>query len=199
MKSTSLVLGALLAGTICACPYAAAQAIERSVPISEIDDGVGGFNAHFGDGFTAQESGSTFTDLFTFDISGQPFDAAASVTSSYLNSPFEKDLRITALSLYRYDPATLDVIGPVIAGIDQTGFGGNPTDSWALNAFSLPTGAYAVRVDGVVVGSGGGSFGADLTVSPVPEAPGFALLLAGLAAGVLVRRAGLLNTRAAPL
>ena len=198
MKSTSLVVGALLAGTICAAPYAAAQAIERSAPISPIDDGVGGFNAHFGDGFTAQESGSTFTDIFTFDVGGLPFDAAASVTSSYLNSPFEKDLRITALSLYRYDPVTMAIIGPTIAGIDQTGFGANPTDSWALSAFSLPTGAYAVRVDGVVVGSGGGSFGADLTVSPVPEAPGFALLLAGLAAGALVRRGRLRNTRMAP-
>lgn len=199
MKSTSLVLGALLAGAACAAPYAGAQAIERSVPISEIDDGAGGFNAYFGDGFTAPESGSTFTDLFTFDVSGLPFDAAASVTSSYLNSPLEKDLRITALSLYRYDPATMAVIGPVIAGIDQTGFGNNPTDSWALTAFSLPTGAYAVRVDGVVVGAAGGSFGADLTVSPVPEAPGFALLLAGLAAGALLRRGSLLDTRTAPL
>ncbi|MEW6370978.1 MAG: FxDxF family PEP-CTERM protein [Pseudomonadota bacterium] len=198
MKSTSLVLGALLAGAACASPYAAAQAIERSVPIAEIDDGAGGFNAHFGDGFTALESGSTFTDLFTFDVSGLPFDAAASVTSSYLNSPFEKDLRITALSLYRYDPATMAIIGPTIAGIDQTGFGDNPTDSWALSAFSLPVGAYAVRVDGVVVGSGGGSFGADLTVSPVPEAPGFALLLAGLAAGALVKRSSLPGKRTAP-
>lgn len=198
MKSTSLVLGALLAGAVCAGPYASAQAIERSVPISTIDDGVGGFNAHFGDGFSAPESGSTFTDLFIFDVGGLPFDAAASVTSSYLNSPLEKDLSITALSLYRYDPATMNVIGPVIAGIDQTGFGNNPTDSWELTAFGLPTGAYAVRVDGVVTGAAGGSFGADLTVSPVPEAPGFALLLGGLAFGALLRRSSLPGKRTAP-
>lgn len=198
MKSTSLVLGALLAGAACAGPHAAAQTIERSVPISAIDDGVGGFNAHFGDGFGASASGRSFTDVFTFDVSGLPFDAAASVTSSYLNSPFDKDLRITALSLYRYDPVTTDIIGPAISGINQTGVGPNPVDSWALTAFSLPTGAYAVRVDGVVLGAGGGSFGADLTVSPVPEAPGFALLLAGLAAGALVRRGGLLAAHTAP-
>lgn len=188
MKSKSLVLGAVLAGAACVGPYAAAQSIERSVPVVAAGDGVGGFNAHFGDGFTAADAGRSFTDLFTFDVTGLPFDAAASVTSSYLNSPFEKDLRITALSLYRYDPATLAVIGTAISGINQTGFGDNPTDSWALSAFSLPVGAYAVRIDGVVLGSGGGSFGADLTVSPVPEAPAFALLLAGLAAGALVRR-----------
>lgn len=188
MKSTSLVLGALLAGAACAGPHAAAQTIERSVPISAIDDGAGGFNAHFGDGFAAAQSGGSFIDVFTFDVAGLPFDAAASVTSSTLNSPSDKDLRITALSLYRYDPATMAIIGPAISGIDQTGFGADATDSWALAAYSLPAGAYAVRVDGLVQGSGGGSFGADLTVSPVPEAPGFALLLAGLACGALVRR-----------
>jgi len=188
MKSTFLVLGALLAGAACAGPHAAAQTIERSVPISTIDDGAGGFNAYFGDGFAAAQSGRSFIDVFTFDVAGLPFDAAASVTSSYLNSPSDKDLRITALSLYRYDPATLDIVGPAIAGIDQTGFGADAPDSWSLAAYSLPAGAYAVRVDGVVRGAGGGSFGADLTVSPVPEAPGFALLLTGLALGALVRR-----------
>lgn len=188
MKSTSLVLGALLAGAACAGPHAAAQTIERSVPISAIDDGAGGFNAYFGDGFAAAQSGRSFIDVFIFDVAGLPFDAAASVTSSTLNSPSDKDLRITALSLYRYDPATMAIIGPAISGIDQTGFGADAPDSWALAAYSLPAGAYAVRVDGVVRGAGGGSFGADLTVSPVPEAPGFALLLAGLASGALVRR-----------
>ena len=188
MTKTSLVFAALLAGAVCAAPHAAAQTITRSTPVAAIDDGAGGFNAWFGDGFTAAESGRAFTDLFTFSVGGLPFDAAASVTSSLLNSPLGKDLDIVALSLYRYDPATLAVIGPVIAGIDQTGFGEDAPDSWSLAAYDLPTGAYAVRVDGRVLGSGGGSFGADLAVSPVPEAPACALLLAGLAAGTLARR-----------
>ena len=155
MKSTSLVLGALLAGAACAGPHAAAQTIERSVPISAIDDGAGGFNAYFGDGFAAAQSGRSFIDVFTFDVAGLPFDAAASVTSSTLNSPSDKDLRITALSLYRYDPATMAIIGPAISGIDQTGFGADAPDSWALTAYSLPAGAYAVRVDGAVRGGAG--------------------------------------------
>ena len=188
MNKTSLVFSALLAGAVCAAPQAAAQTIARSTPIAAIGDGAGGFNAWFGDGFTAAESGRDFTELFTFSVSGLPFDAAASVTSSFLNSPLGKDLDIVALSLYRYDLATLAVIGPVVAGIDGTGFGDEAPDSWSLAAYDLPTGAYAVRVDGRVLGSGGGSFGADLAVSPVPEAPAFALLLAGLAAGALARR-----------
>jgi len=186
MNKTSLVFAALLAGAACAAPPAAAQTIARSTPVDAIGDGAGGFNAHFGNGFTAAESGRAFTELFTFAVSGLPFDAAASVTSSFLNSPLGKDLDIAALSLYRYDPATLAVIGPAIAGIDGTGFGDGAPDSWSLAAYDLPVGAYAVRVDGQVLGSGGGSFGADLAVSPVPEAPPFALLLAGLAGAALL-------------
>jgi len=188
MNKTSLAFGAMLAGAVCASPHADAQTIERSTLLNAVSDGAGGFNAWFGDGFTAAESGRAFTDLFTFDVTGLPFDAAASVTSSFLNSPLGKDLDILAFSLYRYDPATLAVIGPAIAGIDGTGFGDGAPDSWSLAAYDLPAGAYAVRVDGQVLGSGGGSFGADLAVSPVPEAPAFALLLAGLAAGTLARR-----------
>ena len=145
MNKTSLVFAALLAGAVCAAPHTAAQTIARNTPVAAIDDGAGGFNAHFGDGFTAAESGRAFTELFTFDVAGLPFDAAASVTSSFLNSPLGKDLDIIALSLYRYDPVTLDVIGPAIAGIDGTGFGDEAPDSWSLAAYDLPTGALARR------------------------------------------------------
>jgi hypothetical protein len=145
-----------------------------------VDDGLGGFNAHVGDTFAASNAGSTFTDVFTFDV-GTPFDAAASVTSSYLNTPQTKDLQIAGLSLYRYDPVTKAVLGTAIAGIDETGFRANPTDSWSLSGYGLASGSYAMRVDGTVRGAGGGAFGADLTISPVPEPQAWGMLLAGLA------------------
>lgn len=191
MKRQALILGAVLSALLCGAPGAGAQTIERTAELAVGSDGVGGFNAFFGDAFTAPESGRAFTGVFTFSVAGIPFDAAASVTSSYLDSPGTKDLLITGLSLYRYDPATLAVIGNAVAGIDLTGFGANPVDSWSVTASSLPVGAYAVRVDGQVVGNAGGSFGGDLTVSPVPEASFYAMLLAGLAGGVLARRRGL--------
>ena len=81
------------------------------------------------------------------------------------------DLQITGLSLYRYDPQTLAVIGNAVAGIDLTGFGDNPVGSWTVTGLNLARGSYAVRVGGQVIGLAGGSFGADLTVSPVPDAP----------------------------
>lgn len=186
------VLRAALSAALCATMItvpAGAQTIARTVAIAPTSDGLGGFSAHFGDAFTAVDSGSAFTDLFTFAVTDR-FDAAASLTSSYLDSPGIKDLQITGLSLYRYDPDTLAVIGNAIAGIDYTGVGQNPIDSWAVSGYELASGAYAIRVDGRVVGAAGGSFGADLGVSlaPIPEAPAYAMLLAGLTAGALLSR-----------
>jgi hypothetical protein len=188
MKLKSLVLSALIAGAAVASQGAVAQAIDRSVPLVTAGDGVGGFNAHFGDTFTASTIGNTFSDVFTFNV-GTPFDAASSVTSSYLNTPQTKDLLITGFSLYRYDPATMAILGTAIAGINETGFGSNPTDSWSLSAYGLSSGYYALKVDGQVMGAGGGAFGGDLTISPVPEPQAWAMLLAGLGLfGVAVRR-----------
>lgn len=188
MKRQPLILGAVLLALLCGAPGAGAQTIERTAPIAVNPDGVGGFNAFYGDAFTAGESGRAFASVYTFDVTGIPFDAAASVTSSYLDSPGTKDLQITGLSLYRFDPATLAIIGNAVAGIDLTGFGQNPVASWSLRAINLPVGSYAMRVDGRVAGAAGGSFGGDLTVSPVPEAASWAMLLAGLAAAGLAQR-----------
>jgi hypothetical protein len=188
MKVKSLVLSALVAGAAFASQGAAAQAIDRSVPLVTVGDGVGGFNAHFGDTFAASTAGTTFSDIFTFNI-GTPFDVASSVTSSYLNTPLTKDLLITGFSLYRYDPATMAVLGTAIAGINETGFGSHPTDSWSLSTYNLTNGSYALKVDGRVLGAGGGAFGGDLVVSAVPEPQSWAMLLAGLGmVGMAARR-----------
>jgi hypothetical protein len=188
MKLTSLLLTSLVAGAAFVAQGADAQTIDRTVAVVTTGDGVGGFNAHFGDSFAASTAGSSFSDIFTFNI-GTPFDAAASVTSSYLNTPQTKDLLITGLSLYRYDPGTMAILGTAIAGINETGFGTHPTDSWSLGGFGLTNGAYALKVDGRVIGAGGGAFGGDLTVSPVPEPQAWGMLLGGLGiVGALARR-----------
>jgi hypothetical protein len=178
MKLKSLVL-ATVAGAALVAQGAGAATVNRTAPIVMADDGLGGFNAHFGDTFTQSTTGSTFTDVFTFDV-GTPFDAAASLTSSYLNTPQTKDLLITGLSLYRYDPVTKTQLGTAIAGFDLTGTGADAPDSWSVTGYGLARGSYAIQVDGRVRGVGGGSFGADLTISPVPEPQTWATLLAGL-------------------
>ena len=182
---SSAALSAILSAVLAGAPQAQAQVIERSFALTTVPDGAAGLNAFFGDTFTGAQSGSSFADLFTFAVAGTPFDASASLTSSFLDSPGSKDLLITGLSLYRYNPQTLAVIGNAVAGVDLTGFGDNPVDSWSLTGLNLASGSYAVRVDGQVLGAAGGSFGADLTVSPVPEAPFYAMLLMGLAGGAL--------------
>jgi hypothetical protein len=180
MKLKSLVLASVAAGAAFIAQGAGAQTIERTTALITLDDGVGGFNSFFGDNFAASATGSAFTDIFTFNVSGMPFDAAGSLTSSYLNTPLTKDLQITGLALYRYDPVTNQVLGNAISGINNTGFGQHPIDAWSLEAFGLQSGAYAIRVDGQVLGAGGGSFGADFTISPVPEPQTWGMLLAGL-------------------
>jgi hypothetical protein len=197
MKLKSLVLSALFAGAAFASQGAAAQAIDRSVPLVTAGDGVGGFNAHFGDTFAASTVGSTFSDVFTFNIS-TPFDAAASVTSSYLNTQQTKDLLITGFSLYRYDPGTMAILGTAIAGVNETGFGSHPTDSWSLSAYGLSSGYYALQINGQVLGAGGGAFGGDLTVSPVPEPQSWAMLLAGLGMLGMATRRKLVPRKLAP-
>lgn len=191
MKPISLLLTSLVAGAACLAPVAGAQTIVRNTPVAAMDDGLGGFNAHVGDSFAASAVGSTFSDIFTFDAA-IPFDAAASVTSSYLNNPLTKDLLITGLSLYRYDPVTMAVLGTAIAGIHIGGFGSNPVDAWTLSGFGLASGDYALKVDGRVVGTGGGAFGGDLAIAPVPEPGAWGMLLGGLGgfsiAGLLARR-----------
>jgi len=187
---SSAALSAILSAVLAGPPQAQAQVIERSFALATVPDGAGGLNAFFGDTFTGAQSGSSFAELFTFavagtPVAGTPFDASASLTSSFLDSPGSKDLLITGLSLYRYNPQTLAVIGNAVAGVDLTGFGDNPVDSWSVTGLNLASGSYAVRVDGQVLGTAGGSFGADLTVSPVPEAPFYAMLLMGLAGGAL--------------
>lgn len=188
MKPTSLLLTALAAGTLLASQGAGAQTIERSAPLATAGDGVGGFDAHFGDAFAASTAGRGFVDVFTFGAT-TPFDAAASLTSLYLDTPLTKDLDIVGLSLYRYDPSTSAILGNAIAGLNQTGFGQHPTDAWSLSTFGLPAGSYALRVDGRVSGGGGGVFGADLAIAPVPEAQAWHMLVAGLGvAGALAWR-----------
>jgi hypothetical protein len=187
MKLNSLLMTALFASTAFIGQSAHAQSINRTAELVTEADGLGGFNAHFGDNFAAATMGSTFSDTFTFTV-GSDFDSAGSLTSSYLNSSAIKDLRITGFSLYKYDPLTM-TIGTTIAGMNETGGGAHPTDRWSLSAFGLTSGSYAIKVDGQVLGSGGGSFGGDLAIAAVPEPETYGMLLAGLGlVGFMARR-----------
>ena len=188
MKLKSLALAAMLASAAFVAQSASADTINRTHELTLISDEAGGFNGHFGDAFAATTMGSNFSDLFTFNVASS-FDSSASVTSSYLNSALVKDLLITGFSLYHYDTMTSSVTGTAIAGVNETGGGAHPTDNWSLTAFGLTSGTYAIKVDGTVVGNGGGAFGGDVTIAAVPEPETYGMLLAGLGlVGFMARR-----------
>jgi hypothetical protein len=188
MKLKSLALTALFASVAFVGQSVSAQTLSRTAALVTQTDGAGGFNAHFGDTFAAATMGNTFSDVFTFNVANS-FDSAASLTSSYLNTALTKDLLVTGFSLYKYDPASMSILGTAIAGVDNTLPGAHPTDSWSLSAFGLTSGSYALKVDGQVIGAGGGAFGGDLAIAAVPEPETYGMLLAGLGVvGFLARR-----------
>ncbi|WP_317205306.1 FxDxF family PEP-CTERM protein [Janthinobacterium sp.] len=100
-------------------------------------------------------------------------------TSTYLNSKKVKDLLITGFSLTKYDPASMQQLMS-IDGSNQTASTSHPLDSWSLTGLGLSAGSYFLKVEGNVIGNGGGTYGGDLTVSAVPEPETYAMLLAGL-------------------
>lgn len=188
MKLKTLALAAILTGAAFVGTSASAQTANHTSSLVIWDDGAGGYNGHFGGAFGASALGTNFSDIFTFNV-GTKFDSASSLTSSFLSSALTKDLQITGFSLYRYDPTSMSILGTAIAGVNNTGPGAHPLDAWSLSAAGLAGGSYALKVDGKVLGNGGGAYAGDLTISPVPEPETYGMLLGGLGLlGFLARR-----------
>lgn len=183
MKLKSLLLASMILGAsvVAQTSHAATSAVTLQ------DDGVGGYNAIFGNTFTAAEIGSTFSDTFTFTV-GYPFDSGASLTSKFTSAAKVKDLEITGYSLNWFNPVTNAL--NTISGFNTGGSGVGATDTWELNATGLAAGSYFVQVTGKVLGNAGGSYANDLGVAAaVPEPETYGMLLAGMGVlGFLARR-----------
>lgn len=189
MKIKNILMASMIAGATLFGSAAFAAEVGQTVTINLDADGVGGYNAHFGNTYAAADMNNTFTDKYNF-VLNTGFDSSTSITSSYLKSSTVKDLNITGFSLVKYDPTTEAVLA-TYAGTNFTGAGAHPTDRWELTAMGLSAGNYYVAVNGVVAGSGGGAYGSDLTiaVSAVPEADTYAMMAAGLGLlGFVARR-----------
>ena len=187
MKLKSILMATMFASAGFMAVAAHAAPIVREMPTELVSDDEGGFNAHFGNNFGSATSGKSFADKYFFSITSG-FDSSASLTSTYLNSTKVKDLMITGFSLTKYDPSSL-VNLMTVNGVNETSAGTNPTDSWSLKSFGLTSGSYFIKVDGNIIGNGGGTYGSDLTISAVPEPETYGMLLAGLGLmGFVARR-----------
>lgn len=170
-KSRSLIAAIAFAGaTVVASAAMAADISHAPTPLVLLDG-----TADVGAAFGAGNRHNTFLDQFTFNLSSvSNVDAQISSTSpSAANG-----LDITSLGLYGSS-------GLVASGVQQqTG----KTDLWTLNTLHLTAGNYYLQVGGSAVAGKAGSFGGNLTVSPVPEPATYAMLLGGLGLIGFMRR-----------
>lgn len=118
-------------------------------------------------GFSSTPTAGSFTDIFTFSLTGAvPFFANGSITSA-LNG--NQDVDFTSIRLS----------GPG-GNFNFSQLLGDPFELWSLStAGVLTAGAYTLTVMGTnsaAIGSYGGNF----AVTPVPEPGTLALLLGGL-------------------
>ena len=138
--------------------------------------------AFFGNSFDINHMGDTFSDHFTFSISGTPSNIDAIMAS--ISRSATVGLNITGLDLYTGS-------GQVLASGAAPQSGG--IDAWTVATTSaLLAGNYYLQVSGMLVSNTSGSYGGTVMLAPVPVPETYGMLLAGLGVvGFLARRRAL--------
>jgi hypothetical protein len=137
-----------------------------------------GTSAFFGDSFNIDQMNDTFSDHFTFDVTGIPANIDAIVSS--ISRTAATGLDITGLTLHTGS-------GTQVAS--GTALHSGAIDVWTLTHDNLAVGTYYVQVSGKMMSATSGSFGGAVMLAPVPEPATYGMMLAGLGlVGFMARR-----------
>lgn len=166
-----LFAGIFVALSMLAATVAHAANIVETQAITFVDN-----TSDLGHKFGSNTQNANFTEKYTFSSSSN-FDVSAAVISIKLST---KELNITSLTL---TDGTHTITGTKTTVGD--------TQYFKLSGSNLLSGNYTLAVSGVVLGKGG-SYGGNISISPVPEASTTAMMLGGL---VIVALAALRRRR----
>lgn len=169
-KYTSFLIGLVLAA---ASAFASAADFERSENINLVD-GTADFGPAYS--FGAGSQGKTFSDLFYFSI---PSLSSADSNISAIGFNDTTGIDFKHFELYEKGSSVVAASGDLDAD----------SGLWVLSGSNLSSGNYFFKIQGVITTVDAVSYSGNLTVSAVPEAETYAMLLAGLGlVGFVARR-----------
>jgi len=165
MTKLKALAGAFVLGSA-ALLSQSAMAADISNPDAPLDLSSGSdFFGHF---VTGNNAGNTFSDRYTFTLTGNSI--LTSDLSSFSGNA-KNGLDITSLGLFNAN-------GLVLKGTQvSTG----DIDVWTLASGPLSAGSYFLQISGTVMSKAAGVYSAGATVSAVPEPATYGMMLGGLA------------------
>jgi hypothetical protein len=170
-KYTSILMGLVLAA---ASAFASAADYQREHDIDLAFGTTAGFGPE--QSFAAGNLNKTFSDLYKFTISGQ---SNADTNISSISFDDNGGIKFDVFDLFKVGSSVASATGSLDAD----------SGLWFLTATNLSAGDYYFKVEGKIITADAVSYSGNLTVSAVPEAETYAMLLAGLGlVGFVARR-----------
>ena len=166
MKSSKSLIAAIVLATA-SLGAGVAKADVIVTPNQALD--LVGTSAFFGNAFGINNVGNTFSENFTFSVTGLPANLDAIVSS--ISRTAATGLDITGLRLFSNTGTQVSL------GISQSA---GAIDVWTVTSNNLALGSYYLQVSGTVVSNTSGAFGGAMMLAPVPEPGAYGMLLAGM-------------------
>lgn len=156
MKTKSVVTATLIACAACAVQGARAVPSMSATPthVSVLDFSADGVDADISQTYKQADTGSVFSDEFTFVI-----------PASYLEGGFKATTQVATSALKIYDFDLYTSAGLFVTGVSA----GDASNNWAIGLTTLSKGAYVLEIDGMVTGALGGRYGGTVSLSPDPD------------------------------